>query len=308
MAAIWKKGDWWFISYYDAWRHERQEKAGATRKQADELYHKRMVERLTVRQSGGEKPEPIRPVTFRAFSEQYLEYSRTNKKYLMYKSECHSMRRLVPVFGKLYLDAVTIERVEEYKAARLETGVAGATVNRELACLKTVLNLAVEWGKLKESPIAKLKLFKEPDRRVRFLWGDAFPRLLKCAISYIVPLILVALYTGMRKGELAALRRDNVDLERGIIRVEETVSIDGVRSTPKSGRAREIDVAPELREVLLGIERQGETLFGHLGDPRHSLDMVLRYAHAAPGSRKRPASPLASQIKAMLTDPHSEAD
>ncbi len=62
-------------------------------------------------------------------------------------------------------------------------------------------------------------------------------------------LFLTAAFTGLRRGELIALRWRNVDFARSHIRVTESFS-EGQRSTPKSGHARSVPMSPEVAETL----------------------------------------------------------
>ncbi|MBI3104988.1 MAG: site-specific integrase [Candidatus Rokubacteria bacterium] len=109
-----------------------------------------------------------------------------------------------------------------------------ATVNRELAVLRHLLRLAEEWGYIAKVP--KIRLAKEPEGRLRFLAEEEIPRLLaacdekRLKSPYLLPVVTLALHTGMRKGEILGLTWERVDFARGVLRIEQT----------KSGRRREI--------------------------------------------------------------------
>ncbi len=55
-----------------------------------------------------------------------------------------------------------------------------ATVNRELACLKTMFNKAVDWGMGESNPAVKVKLLREPKGRLRYLTEEEAERLVEC--------------------------------------------------------------------------------------------------------------------------------
>ena len=78
--------------------------------------------------------------------------------------------------------------------------------NRELSCLKTLFNKAIEWGKLELNPMKKVKLWKENNQRVRYLEKEEIKRLLENCPDYLKPIVLVALNTGMRQGEILNLQ------------------------------------------------------------------------------------------------------
>ena len=95
-----------------------------------------------------------------------------------------------------------------------------ATVNRYLTTFSTVLNIACrEWEWLDDSPMRKVKKYKEPRGRVRFLDSDEKERLLEvCRLSknpQLFLIVILAISTGMRQGEILNLTWTDVDLEMG---------------------------------------------------------------------------------------------
>jgi len=151
-------------------------------------------------------------VTFSKYAELYLEYSRTNKAPATYRRhDRNNMRNLGRAFGKRRLGRITPLMIEAYKAERL-TRVSPATVNRELATLRHMFRKAVEWGYVKASPVVGVGGLKEPPGRVRYLRLEEIERLLFQCATHIRPIVIAALNTGMRKGEILGLRWRDVDL------------------------------------------------------------------------------------------------
>ncbi len=72
---------------------------------------------------------------------------------------------------------ITVKDIEQFKLERSKTA-APATVNRELATLKTMLAKAVAWGKLKENSAKTIHFLREPKGRVRFLEQEEIVKLL----------------------------------------------------------------------------------------------------------------------------------
>ena len=121
------------------------------------------------------------------------------------------------------------------------TNCLPSTVNRYLAALSHLLTIAVkDWGWLNESPMKRVRKLKEPRGIVRFLNDSERKQFLKaCKESsnrYIYTIVVLALSTGMRRGEIMNLRWESVDLERGVIFIEETKNGDR-RSVPLRGKA-----------------------------------------------------------------------
>ena len=117
-----------------------------------------------------------------------------------------------------------------------------ATVNRYLAVLSHACTEATrEWGWLETNPFQRVKKFPEPRGRVRFLAEDERERLLAACRGWsnrhLHPIVVLALATGMRKGEILGLRWADVDLERGQLVIHHTKNGDR-RVVPVVGHAR----------------------------------------------------------------------
>jgi integrase len=121
---------------------------------------------------------------------------------------------------------------------------APATQARYLAVLRHAFSIAVrEWEWATENPVRRIKPPREPRGRVRFLSEDERDRLLHaCEASYeprLYPLVVLALSTGARLGELLRLRWRDIDLARGVAILHETKNRDR-RSLPLAGRAHDL--------------------------------------------------------------------
>lgn len=125
---------------------------------------------------------------------------------------------------------------------------APATVVRYMAVLSHAFTMAVnEWGWLEDSPMRKVRKPVEARGRVRFLSEEERKALLDaCRNStcpYLYPVVVLALSTGMRKGEIMTLRWQDVDFSRGLISLHETKNGER-RAVPLVGHALE-----ELRKL-----------------------------------------------------------
>jgi len=141
-----------------------------------------------------------------------------------------SLKHLQPFFGGRMLSAVDGKLIDEYMQKRIKelscrnTPTKPATVNREYSMLAKAFGLAVsrKWQMAKVNPCSTacngepLKL-KENNERERYLINDEEERLLKATAGYLYgqlwDIVVVALYMGMRQGEILGLRGAHVDLE-----------------------------------------------------------------------------------------------
>jgi integrase len=136
-------------------------------------------------------------------------------------------------------------RAKEYKRS-------GATVNRYIAALSHVLSFAVKERRLlQRNPVSDIRRKPEPRGRTRFLSDDDRAKLLKaCTGSAWAPLhtlVLLAITTGARKGELVRLKWADMDLKTGRALVSETKN-DEPRTLPLAGKALESLRALKLRD------------------------------------------------------------
>ncbi len=138
------------------------------------------------------------------------------------------------------LRQVLPEDVSRYIAKRRQAGKAPATINRELAFLQRVFNVAMKNDKVERNPVTPDMLSKENNQRVRFLSQDEEARLRGALPDEHWPLVAVALHTGLRRSEQLNLRWEHVDFTTGIITVPRS----------KSGETRRVPMNDTVRELL----------------------------------------------------------
>ena len=148
---------------------------------------------------------------------------------------------LLPAFGETPLRQITPQKVSEFSAV-LSVDKAHNTVRNILKLLNAMLNQAVEWGWLERAPkILKprkracdvnYKYLRTQDEIDRFLTASkAHP----WSITY--PMFSTAIYTGMRAGELAGLRWDDIDFSNRLILVQRSFA-----GPTKSGKSRYVPI------------------------------------------------------------------
>jgi len=155
--------------------------------------------------------------------------------------------------------------------------ISGATVNRYMGALSQVLTMASrEWGWMAENPVRRLTRRKETRGRVRMLSESEREKLLEaCRASgawYLESVVILALATGMRRGEILGLRWPDIDLRRARLTLEDT----------KNGERRGVTLARPALAVLteLGKVRRIDTdlVFPGTGSFEHSWGRAVRKA------------------------------
>jgi integrase len=176
---------------------------------------------------------PLSVPMFEHFAERYKEYARANKR--GFHNECYRIQQLVEIFGNRRLCDLTAWDAEKFKTEMSKTK-RPATVNRLLGNVKHMLAMAIKWGELSKNPFKEVKLLRVPKMHERILEQDEEVELLEACdqvrAPYLRPIILFALNTGMRKGEILSLQWSQVDLANRLIHVEQGKTEESDRRIP----------------------------------------------------------------------------
>jgi integrase len=267
--GIRKRGNAYVLDYYVNGRRVR-ETIGTSKKQAENILSKRKTDIIENKYFDIRKKHRI---LFEDFAKEFLElHSKVNKRPRVARRDFFLMNRLGTHFNGRYLSEITPQSIERYKAERI-TLVAPATVNRELACLKCMFNKAIEWSKAYDNPVRKVKLFKEKNQRTRYLEQNEIPKFIESCSDHLKPIVIVAVFTGMRKSEILNLKWEDIDFKRGIIYLLHT----------KNNEKREVLMNDIVSKALSSIERHKDSPYvflSHTGKPytnvRKSFETALK--------------------------------
>ena len=188
-------------------------------------------------------------ITFREFATVYLrDHAELHKRSVARDREI--IRTLNRFFGSVLLHELTSHRIEQFKRERLRgtwkahrqqrpaKPIQPGTVNRELDTLKSILSKAVEWGKVIDSPARRVKRLRVDNRRTRILSLDEQRRLLWMCAARLQAIVVLALITSARIGEILTLRWEQC--EGGYLTFLKT----------KNGRARRIPISRTMAAVF----------------------------------------------------------
>ena len=165
------------------------------------------------------------------------------------ESKQYRIKKLTKHFGDIPLRAFNTLIVEQYQTMLLQERLKTASVNKEIAILKAMIGKAVEWELVEEDTlkrILKVKNYKESNRRLRFLSSKETQELVSVCDTHLQPIVICALHTGMRRGEILSLRWEQIDLQNGFITLTET----------KNGEHREVPIDQTLRETINRLPRR----------------------------------------------------
>lgn len=165
-------------------------------------------------------------------------------------------RHLRPAFGSLLIEAIGVEQVDDFVAER--SHLHPKTVSNHVTLLITLLRLARDLRWIRDVPAIKKPKFDHLGGGFRYLCTkeevQCFLRAARQHGEDVFALYATAIHTGMRAGELAGLRWDDIDLERRLITVQRSFS-----GPTKSGRIRHV---PILDDGFLRILREWRVRVG----------------------------------------------
>ena len=170
----------------------------------------------------------------------------------------YQVATLVEHFGKKRLTEISAEDVDRFKLARSAT-VKPTTVNNELRLLRTILNWAKEERGFDLPPLKFKKLKPKDQGRVRLWTAAQVGGLYEAARVHapeLLPLLVVLVNTGCRKGEALAAEWDWIDLVGGMIRIPANEVW-----RPKNGLPREVPISDAVRAILSGPRRHERWVF-----------------------------------------------
>jgi integrase len=172
----------------------------------------------------------------------------------------YHLRLLLPYFAEVPLLRLTKSLTDEYRRRRMAfSSIKDATVNRDLSVLRHILYWAVDEQLLAANPLARMKMARERGTR-RPVLSVAEEDLLLAAAGpeHLHGMIIAALDTGMRRGEITSQRWEDIDFPRQLLFV--------TRSKTPEGESREIPLTKRLRELLLAHSKSSGNVFGYQGE------------------------------------------
>ena len=240
--GLFQRNGWWWLDFYDAEGKRHRQKAAPDYDTAKKMYREKMTgiakgDFFGIREEG---------ISLKRFAEE--KYWPTIKGTLSGHEERRSRsildQHILPRFGDFKLSKVRTEDIDRWQSDRMGKASPG-TVRKEMMRLKHLLNCAVKWRYIKDSPAKGLQTVKMPPGRVRYLSPDERLKLLDKARPELRLYIEAALQTGARRGELCDLRWTDVDMRNRTVTFPKT----------KNGDRRTVPITDTLFRLLYNLPR-----------------------------------------------------
>jgi integrase len=227
-VSLFKRGGVWWYDFQVRGVRVRESSGFASKADA---VHSEALRKAGLIQSNGKLEVKIPETRFGEFaltefaswSENELsEHPSTHQRYM------RSVKVLVRYFGQRTFDMITSAEVERFKITRSherrkfaadKRHVTPGAVNRDLAVLRILFNLAIRLNKARVNPVSGVKLLAEHNLQMRVVSPEEESAYLTAASQPLRDVATIILETGMRPGEVFRLRREDVNLELSFLRV-----------------------------------------------------------------------------------------
>ena len=234
--GVYQRGKVWWIDYSYHGKRIR-EPAGQNKTEAKNMLDVRKADILRGEFRIKKKTEKW---TFQEMVDFYLK-EKAEKRSL--RRDRTSLKHLIPEFEKYRIDQISSLDIEEYQTKRKKDRMP-ATVNRELALLRHMFNMAIKKGYLNWNPLRDVTFDKESPyaRRVIYSLND-YERLWREAAPHLRAILITAIGTGLRKSDILGLKWENVDFDENLIMI----------IMKKTEEPVIIAMTPEVRQALWAI-------------------------------------------------------
>lgn len=251
MAKIAKRRGKWVVDWYDPVTKRRSREVCADRDAAK----RRLGEVLKAGERIGLKS------TLKEYGEKWLEHMKDELAGSTYQEYSAVLRNhIYPVLGDKPFSKITRAMIREIILSKRKDGYDPSTIRNMLAPVRGMYNQAADDGEPIHNPAARIgkrNMRTDPKPNINPYSPEEVPVMLQKALQLVpsfYPLLLCAVRTGIRQGELIALKASDVDFKNRLIHVQRNLS-RGKLKLPKNGKTRKVDMSKQLAGVLQELNR-----------------------------------------------------
>ncbi|HEY9874597.1 MAG TPA: site-specific integrase [Candidatus Obscuribacterales bacterium] len=237
MASIYLRGNIWWVSYYESGR--LIQKSLKTRDPKVAKYKRNEFEnKLSI----GDSPLPTKNALINEAILEYSEDSRHRKTPKTIADDQSRLKSFSTTMGLTFVNQITEQGLSTFIQNKLDSEkINHTTANHIIKTVKAFLSFCIRKRLIHSSPLAYMKKYKVERKPPRYLSKKEIENILDSIRKHeLYPLVMVALYTGMRYGEIINIKWKDIDLENNTITVPKS----------KSGRFRVIPIHDRLKPLL----------------------------------------------------------
>ena len=267
--SLYKRGKSWRYNFTVDGKRYTATLGAISKTRAKEIYAKAKVAAAEGRYESSTKKKESPYLN--EFVGEYFTYYEANRRPMSARRHRTSWHSIGPVLGDKRLSDITPLDLERYRRKRQDDGRSDITINRELAFLRNLFNMAIKWGRAHTNPVREVRFAQENNQRIRFLAYEEEARLLGACKEPLKPLVIAALHTGFRASELLSLTWEDVDFERRTVRVQAGYA--------KNGESRSVPMNEMLTRTLQEVRiSHGSVFRNRTGAPYRSYRTAFNTA------------------------------
>jgi integrase len=249
--SLWKRGGvYWTYVWIDGVR--RAKSTGTANRRQAETIDQRFKEELNLERQGIRQLSPH--MTFGELAARFLAGGSRRPYHV------DRLKALLPYFSEMPIGRINRSMAQDYRRYRHSNKkLTETTVNRDLQALRHFLFWAVDEGLLAANPLSRMRLVPERRKPRPVLSLSDELKLLAAASGHFKPIVMFALDTGMRRGEVLNQRWEHVDFDRRLLMV--------TKSKTAGGEGREIPLTERVHEFLVANRQEAGLLFTFKGKP-----------------------------------------
>lgn len=252
-----KNSEFWQVRYKDQKGAIVRESAGTSDRHEAERF---LRDRLDARDDGRLATVlTSKQLTFNEWADWFLE-RRSKPPFRSagnHQQNLNALKFLRPAFGHLALSEITAEAVENYLGERLQSGrrihtkfglqlrgrIKPATAHQEFRILSHILNVAVKQKRLAANPCLAVEFpvsLRKSTRKPHYMSATEQAKVEIVAPSYLRNIVVIISELGLRyKKELLPMKKEQVDLENGVVHIADSKTVNGIGDMPLTEAARE---------------------------------------------------------------------
>jgi integrase len=268
-VTLYKRGRKYSISIWvDGVRHLKS--TGTTNRREAETIERDFREELNRRRHQIREASP--DMTFADLAARFLADGSPRPYHL------DRLKVLLPHWGECPIGRISKPLVRDYRKERhAEKPLTETTLNRDVEVLRHLLYWAVDEGFLTTNPLARIRLVRGRRKPRPVMSVEEETKLIPASAPHLAPIIIAALDTGMRRGELLTERWEHIDFNRRVLLV--------THSKTAGGEAREIPLTARLAELLSARAKPEGLVFTFKGRPLHRIKTAWKAAVRRAGIR-----------------------
>jgi integrase len=276
-GSVKKEGSTWYyvFGYYDNGKRRQKKKRGfKTKKEAE----KALVEALNALNNQS-YVEPSN-LTYKEFLQDWFKTKKNNigvQTANVYEE--YLKNRIIPSLGNFKLNKLKTIHIQNYVNELKEEGLASATIKKIFEIIRNSLEYAVDFNLIQTNVAKKVKLPKI-EKKEMSVWDiedvKKFLEVAKQDQNYIA--FHLAITTGMRQGEILGLRWKDIDFDKGVLYVRQTLSRDGktlLTGAKTKSSLRTIRLSDNTLEALKEHKNKISKIKEELGDSYQDYGLVV---------------------------------